>query len=84
MCVSVCECVLQGKKAFSVYLPHRITCMAPVNIRRARPMGALGVGLSNGEVRIYNEKALVGNSSPLTPLTLPPPLPPAARVVKVG
>ncbi len=42
-----------------MYLPHRITCMGPVNIRRARPMAALGIGMANGEIRIYNEKALV-------------------------
>lgn len=44
---------IKGKKAFSVYLPHRIACMGPVNIRRARPMAALGIGMANGEIRIY-------------------------------
>ena len=50
----------QGKKSFSVYLPHHITCLGAVNIRRARSIAGLGVGMANGEIRIYNEKALVG------------------------
>ncbi len=42
-----------------MYLPHHITCMGAVNIRRTRAVTGLGVGLSNGEIRIYNEKSLV-------------------------
>ncbi len=42
-----------------MYLPHHITCLGAVNIRRARSIAGLGVGMANGEIRIYNEKALV-------------------------
>lgn len=54
------SCVsLQGKKNFSIYLPHHITCIAPLNLKRSRTTNCLIVGLHNGEVRIYNEKSLV-------------------------
>lgn len=54
-----CVLPLQGKKNYSLYLPSAITSMALLRLRRARVTSALIVGLANGEVRIYNEKALV-------------------------
>lgn len=55
----IADCVPQGKKNFSIYLPHHVTCITALNVKRSRTTAALIVGLANGEVRVYNEKSLV-------------------------
>ena len=50
---------LQGKKNFSLYLPHHITCITALSLKRSRVTAGLIVGLSNGDIRVYNEKSLV-------------------------
>ena len=40
-------------------MPEHVTCIAPLNLKRARTTNALIVGMANGEVRVYNEKSLV-------------------------
>lgn len=50
---------VKGKKNFSLYLPHAITCICGVSLKRARTTNGLLIGLANGDVRMYNEKSLV-------------------------
>lgn len=50
---------VKGKKNYSLYLPAPIVCMEALNVVRARMVKCLIVSLSNGELRVYNEKHLV-------------------------
>ena len=49
----------QGKKNYSLYMPASILCMETLDIVRARTVKCLIVSLSNGELRVYNDKHLV-------------------------
>lgn len=50
---------VKGKKNYSLYMPASIQCMETLDIVRARTVKCLIVSLSNGELRVYNEKHLV-------------------------
>ncbi|KAK3242964.1 Bardet-Biedl syndrome 1 protein [Cymbomonas tetramitiformis] len=50
---------VKGKKNYSIYLPASIVTMELLSVQRQRMVKALLVALSNGEVRVYNEKHLV-------------------------
>ena len=50
---------VKGKKNYSLYMPASILCMETLDIVRARTVKCLIVSLSNGELRVYNEKNLV-------------------------
>merc|ERR1719382_1989672 len=49
----------KGKKNHSIHLPNPISCMALLQITKARVAKALVVALNNGEVRLYNGKHLI-------------------------
>jgi Bardet-Biedl syndrome 1 protein len=50
---------IKGKKNFTVYLPAHITQMELLDMKGARKVQACVLALANGEVRVYNDKALV-------------------------
>merc|ERR1719321_2013031 len=49
----------KGKKNHSIYVPCPISCMALLQLTKARVAKALAVALNNGEVRLYNGKHLI-------------------------
>eukprot|EP00743_Colponemidia_sp_Colp-15_P001285 GILK01001408.1.p1 GENE.GILK01001408.1~~GILK01001408.1.p1 ORF type:complete len:595 (-),score=104.03 GILK01001408.1:1181-2929(-) len=49
----------KGKKNYSIYLPHSISNMELLSLSKTRTVRCLLVALSNGEVRLYNEKHLI-------------------------
>jgi Bardet-Biedl syndrome 1 protein len=51
----------KGKKNFSIYLPHAVTNLERVNVRRQRVMECYALAMENGEVRVYNGKNMVSS-----------------------
>lgn len=49
---------IKGQKLFSIRMPAHITNLELLEIRRSRLFSAVIVALTNGEVRIYNERVL--------------------------
>lgn len=49
---------IKGKKNYTLYLPSQVTSMSLLRLRQARVTSALLVGMANGTVRVYNDKAL--------------------------
>lgn len=49
----------KGKKAFSLYMPCPILCMELMQLKYSQQLRALLVGLSNGDIRLYNDKHLI-------------------------
>lgn len=49
----------KGKKSFSLYMPCPIIAIELLQLRYAQQLRALLVSLSNGEIRLYNDKNLV-------------------------
>lgn len=58
-----------GHKNYSVYLPAPILAMQRLEVASARMSKCLLVALSNGEVRVYNEKYLVTMHKVPSPVT---------------
>ncbi|GIL48849.1 hypothetical protein Vafri_5272 [Volvox africanus] len=58
-----------GHKSWSIYLPCHILAMQRMEVTSQRMTKALVVALSNGEVRIYNEKLLVSIHTVPNPVT---------------
>ena len=54
----------KGKKNYSIYLPEPICNMELLQLNRIKNQRALIVGLTNGEVRLYNKKHLIHTLSP--------------------
>ena len=57
---------IKGKRTYSVYLPAPATSL---EVMEARSVRALLVGLSTGEVRLYNEKVLIASLQIGEPVT---------------
>ena len=49
-----------GKKVFSVKQPSEIFTFEKANLKQTRKLQLLLLGLRNGEVRLYNDKVLIG------------------------
>jgi Bardet-Biedl syndrome 1 protein len=49
----------KGKKSFSLYMPCSIISIELLQLRYAQQIRALLIALSNGEIRLYNDKHLV-------------------------
>lgn len=49
----------KGKKNYSIYLPSTITNMEKMVMKKTKAVKAVLVALSNGEVRMYNDKYLI-------------------------
>eukprot|EP00357_Protocruzia_adherens_P031936 CAMPEP_0114996454 /NCGR_PEP_ID=MMETSP0216-20121206/14318_1 /TAXON_ID=223996 /ORGANISM="Protocruzia adherens, Strain Boccale" /LENGTH=587 /DNA_ID=CAMNT_0002360657 /DNA_START=155 /DNA_END=1918 /DNA_ORIENTATION=+ len=49
----------KGKKLYSIHLPYSITNMELLEMTRTKTIKALLVSMSNGEIRLYNEKTLI-------------------------
>ena len=49
----------KGKKAFSLYMPCSIISMELLNMKYSQQIKAILVGLSNGDIRLYNDKHLI-------------------------
>jgi len=60
---------IKGKKTYSVYLDHPITCMETLSLTKTRNLKALLVALLNGEVRLYNVNHLVATLQVQEPIT---------------
>ncbi|KXZ45593.1 BBS1 protein [Gonium pectorale] len=58
-----------GTKSWSIYLPCHILAMQRMEVTGQRMTKALLVALSNGEVRVYNEKLLVSVHTVNFPVT---------------
>ncbi|GIL69347.1 hypothetical protein Vretimale_13465 [Volvox reticuliferus] len=58
-----------GRKSWSIYLPCHILAMQRMEVTSQRMTKALVVALSNGEVRVYNEKLLVSIHTVPNPVT---------------
>ncbi|EFJ41176.1 Bardet-Biedl syndrome protein 1 [Volvox carteri f. nagariensis] len=58
-----------GHKSWSIYLPCHILAMQRMEVTSQRMTKALVVALSNGEVRVYNEKLLVSIHTVPNPVT---------------
>jgi len=50
---------IKGKKNFSIYLPNSVTNMSPLCLRKTRTVNALLIAMSDGTVRMYQQKHLV-------------------------
>ena len=50
---------LRGKPSYSIYLPEPIACMELLSLSKTRTAKGLLIGLASGEIRLYNEKALI-------------------------
>eukprot|EP00798_Chlamydomonas_sp_ICE-L_P006017 gene6017-5322_t len=58
-----------GHKNYSIYLPASIHCIAKLEVSSSRMSRCLLVALSNGEIRIYSDRNLVGMHTVPSPVT---------------
>jgi Bardet-Biedl syndrome 1 protein len=49
----------KGKKNYSIYMPCTITNIEKMIMKRTKSVNAILVALSNGEIRMYNDKYLI-------------------------
>lgn len=49
----------KGKKAFSLYMPCSIITIELLQLKYSQQLKALLVGLSSGDIRLYNDKHLI-------------------------
>eukprot|EP00164_Ancoracysta_twista_P002068 GFYU01002724.1.p1 GENE.GFYU01002724.1~~GFYU01002724.1.p1 ORF type:complete len:595 (-),score=154.58 GFYU01002724.1:156-1940(-) len=50
---------IKGRKNYTIYLPASVSCMELMSLQATRNLKCMVVALSNGEVRVYNEKAMI-------------------------
>jgi Bardet-Biedl syndrome 1 protein len=60
---------LRGKKNYDIYLPDPIASMELLSMSKTRTAKALIVGLTTGELRLYNEKELLATLRLGEPMT---------------
>ena len=49
----------KGKKSFSLYMPCSIVAVELLQLKYSQQVRALLIGLSNGDIRLYNDKHLI-------------------------
>jgi len=49
----------KGKKNFSLYMPCTISALEKMIMRRTKTVSAILIALTNGEIRMYNDKFLI-------------------------
>jgi Bardet-Biedl syndrome 1 protein len=60
---------LAARVRYSIYLPEPIVCMELLSVSKTRTAKGLLLGLTSGEVRLYNEKSLIAQLRIEEPLT---------------
>jgi Bardet-Biedl syndrome 1 protein len=50
---------MKGRKLYSLYFSHPVTCMSILKLTRTRVFKGLLVGLANGDVKLYKDKVLL-------------------------